>query len=202
MKVLSALIVFAAFASAQDLPSKPGLYAIFDTSAGVITARLYEKEAPLAVQNFVGLAQGTKAWRDPQTGAPVKRPLYRNITFHRILPGEMIQSGDPTGTGAHPCGITIPDEFLPGLRFDRGGRLAVANTGQPDSGGCQFFITAGPVPQWNDHYTIFGDVISGLDVVAKINRAPLHGDRPVDPAKLIGVTIQRVGPEPGHKNKK
>jgi cyclophilin family peptidyl-prolyl cis-trans isomerase len=201
MKVPSALILFAVLASAQPPPDKPGLYAVFNTSDGVITVKLYEKEVPVAVQNFVGLAQGTKAWRDPQTGALVKRPLYQNITFHRILP-EMIQSGDPTGTGNHGCGITIRDEFLPGLRFNRPGRLAVANTGEPDSGGCQFFITTGPAPQWNDHYTIFGDVVSGMDVVLKIDHVPVHGDKPVDPPKLIGVTIERVGPEPGRKNKK
>jgi cyclophilin family peptidyl-prolyl cis-trans isomerase len=132
----------------------------------------------------------------------VNRPLYQDITFHRVLRDQMIQSGDPTGTGAHRCGITIPDEFLPGLRFSRPGRLAVANTGDPNSGGCQFFITAGPVPEWNDHYTIFGEVVSGQDAVTKISRAPLHGDKPVDPAKLISVAIERVGPEPGRKNAK
>jgi cyclophilin family peptidyl-prolyl cis-trans isomerase len=202
MKVLSALTLFTMLASAQAPPDKPGLYAVFTTSEGPITARLYEKEVPLAVRNFVGLAQGTKAWRDPKTGAPVNRPLYENITFHRVLRDQMIQSGDPTGTGAHRCGITIPDEFLPGLRFSRAGRLAVANTGDPNSGGCQFFITAGPVPEWNDHYTIFGEVVSGQDVVTKIDHAPLHGDKPVDPAKLISVAIERVGPEPGRKNGK
>ncbi len=202
MKALSALILFPVLASAQAPPDKPGLYAVFNTSEGPITARLYEKDVPRAVQNFVGLAEGTKPWRDPKTGALVRRPLYENITFHRVLPGEMIQSGDPTGTGAHRCGITIPDEFLPGLRFSRAGRLAVANTGDPNSGGCQFFITAEPVPEWNDHYTIFGEVVSGQDVVSKISRAPLHGDKPVDPAKLIGVAIERVGPEPAGGKKK
>lgn len=202
MKLFPGLILSAVFVSAQTPALKPGLYAVFNTSSGLITARLYEKDVPLAVQNFVGLAQGTKAWRDPKTGAMVNRPLYQDITFHRVLPGEMIQSGDPTGTGAHPCGIKIPDEFLPGLRFDHSGRLAVANTGAPDSGGCQFFITDGPVPEWNDHYTIFGEVVAGQDVVSKINHAPVHGDKPVDPAKLIGVTIERVGPEPRRGNRK
>jgi peptidyl-prolyl cis-trans isomerase A (cyclophilin A) len=126
----------------------------------------------------------------------VKRPLYDDITFHRVLPGEMIQSGDPTATGSHNCGTTIPDEFLPGLRFDRPGKLAVANTGNPNSGGCQFFITTNSVPEWTGKYTIFGEVVSGLEIVGKISHAPLRGDRPVDPAKLIRVTIERIGPEP------
>jgi peptidyl-prolyl cis-trans isomerase A (cyclophilin A) len=169
---------------------------------GDITARLFEKDTPKTVENFVALAQGTKATRSPKTGALVKRPLYDNITFHRVVPGEMIQSGDPTGTGAHNCGFTIPDEFLPGLRFDSSGKLAMANTGQPDSGGCQFFITEGPMSTWNGKYTIFGAVVEGQSVVAKINHAAVRGDRPVDPVKLIGVSIERIGPEPVKKPKK
>ena len=187
----------ASGADADDLPA--GLYAIFNTSQGGITAKLYEKYTPKAVENFVGLATGTKAWRDPQTGAVVRRPMYDNITFHRIIRDEMIQSGDPTGTSSHNCGITIRDEFLIGLTFSRPGKLAVANTGQPDSGACQFFITAGAVPQWDNHYTIFGEVVSGMPVVLAINKAPLRGDKPVDPVRLIGVRIQRVGPEPKAK---
>jgi cyclophilin family peptidyl-prolyl cis-trans isomerase len=178
-----------------------GLYAVFNTSMGNITARLYEKDTPMTVENFVALAQGTKATRNIKTGTMVKAPLYNNITFHRVTPGEMIQSGDPTGTGMHNCGFTIRDEFLPGLRFDGGGKLAMANTGQPDSGGCQFFITVSPMSQWNGQYTIFGVVVEGQDVVSKINRAPVRGDKPVDPVKLIGVTIERVGPEPVKKVK-
>ncbi len=136
----------------------------FDTSLGSITAELYEKYTPIAVSNFVGLAQGTKAWRDPKTGNMVKRPMYENITFHRVLRDVMIQSGDPTGTSAHNCGFRIKDEFLPGLTFDRAGKLAVANTGEPDSGGCQFFITTEIMREWNEKYTIFGQVVAGQDV--------------------------------------
>jgi cyclophilin family peptidyl-prolyl cis-trans isomerase len=206
MRLLAALIwvqvVCLAQAPSGSTPTlKPGLYAIFNTSKGTIIASLYEKYTPLAVQTFIGLAQGTKAWRDPKTHAMVRRPLYNGITFHRVIRGAMIQSGDPTATSAHDCGFTVRDEFLPGLRFDRGGKLAVANTGQPDSGGCQFFITAGPMPEWNNHYTIFGEVVSGEDVVRTINEAPGHGDKPVDPAKLFSVTIERIGGGPGKKGK-
>lgn len=169
---------------------------------GDIRARLYEKDTPIAVENFVALAQGTKATLSPKTRKMVKVPLYDNITFHRVVSGEMIQSGDPTGTGSHNCGFTIPDEFLPGLRFDTGGKLAMANTGEPDSGGCQFFITAGPMHMWDGKYTIFGMVVEGQDVVSKINQGKARGDKPVDPVKLIGVTIERVGPEPVKKRKK
>jgi len=153
------------------------------------------------VRTFVGLATGTKSWLDPETRKPVNRPMYTNITFHRVIPSAMIQSGDPTGKGTHNCGFTIRDEFLPGLRFDRAGKLAMANTGEPDSGGCQFFVTVGPMPSWNGKYTIFGQVISGLDVVEKIANAPSKDEKPVNPVKLISVTIEREGPEPGGKHK-
>jgi peptidyl-prolyl cis-trans isomerase A (cyclophilin A) len=159
---------------------------------GDFTARLYEKDAPKTVANFVALAQGNKATRSPKDGKLVKAPLYDNITFHRVVRGEMIQSGDPTGTGSHNCGFTIPDEILPGLRFDSAGKLAMANTGNPDSGGCQFFITTSPMHQWNGKYTIFGVVVEGQDVVWKINHAQVHGDKPVEPVKLISVRIERV----------
>jgi len=193
------LLLAAGCISGQQLPN--GLYAVFSTSMGDFTARLDEKYTPATVENFVALSQGTKATRSPKTGAMVKVPLYNNITFHRVLPGDMIQSGDPTGTGAHNCGFTIRDEILPGLRFDNPGKLAMANTGQPDSGGCQFFITASPMHQWDGKYTIFGTVVQGQSVVSKISHAKVHDDRPVDPVKLISVTIQRIGPEPVKKTR-
>ena len=169
---------------------------------GDFTARLYEKETPNTVENFVALARGAKPTRSPSTGKMGNVPLYDNITFHRVLPGEMIQSGDPTATGAHECGVTIRDEILPGLRFDLGGKLAMANTGDPDSGGCQFFITVGPMPVWTGKYSIFGAVVQGQDVVNRINHLPVHGDKPVTPVRLRTVTIERVGPEPVKKRKK
>src|SRR3982750_1926552 len=135
MKHLALIVALSACSLAQA-PRPAGLYAVFQTSEGNFTARLYEKETPATVHNFVGLAQGPIAWRDPQTPNLVKRPLYQNITFHRVVPHDVIQSGDPTGLGTHNCGFTIRDEILPGLRFDRSGRLAMANTGSPDSGGC------------------------------------------------------------------
>jgi len=194
------LLLAAGWAFAQQRAD--GLYATFNTEMGAITARLYEKDTPIAVGTFIAVAQGVKATLDPKTRKPVKVRLYDNITFHRVLPGMMIQSGDPTGTGAHNCGFTIRDEFLPGLRFDSAGRLAMANTGEPDSGGCQFFITDGPVREWNGKYTIFGEVVEGQAVVSKINHAPVHGDTPVHPVKLINVIIERIGPPPVKKRKK
>ena len=199
---IAASMPFGANADEKSGDLQNGLYAVFTTSQGVITARLFEKYTPIAVANFAGLATGTKAWKDPQTGAMVKRPMYDNITFHRILRNEMIQSGDPTGIGNHNCGFTIPDEFLIGLRFNVSGKLGVANTGQPNSGACQFFITTGPVPQWDNMYTIFGEVVRGMPVVLAISHTPLHGDKPVVPPRLISVRIERVGPEPKVKTRK
>src|SRR5579862_3893211 len=107
------ILVLASFGTAlygADAPKlKPGLYAIFNTSEGSFEAVLYEKDTPIAVKTFVGLAQGTQPWLDPQTKTAVRRPLYQNLTFHRVLPGVMIQSGDPTGVGNHNCGFKIPD---------------------------------------------------------------------------------------------
>ena len=193
MKTFALFLVAAAWLPAEQ---PKGLYAVFNTSVGTFTARLFEKDAPETVRNFVALAQGTKATRDPRTGAAVKVRLYDGITFHRVVRGEMIQAGDPTGTGTYDCGVKVPDEFLPGLRFDSAGRLAMANTGQPNSGGCQFFVTVDAMRAWNGKYTIFGVIVEGQEVVARINRGPVRDGRPVEPVKLIGVAINRVDPEP------
>ena len=204
MKRLSVPLIFVACAFAQkpDKPLKNGLYAIFNTELGKFTAQLYEKDTPNSVVTFVELAQGTLAWRDPKTNTMVKRPLYDNTTFYRVLPGQAIQGGSPNGTPAFDCGFTIRDEMLPGLMFSQSGKLAVANAGAPDSGACQFFITTGPIASWNGKYAIFGQVVEGLDVIGKIDKVPVHGDQPVNPVKLISVTIQRVGPEPEVKKPK
>ncbi len=187
-------LIGAAVLAARERPK--GLYAIFETSQGTFTARLFEKDAPNTVRNFVALAQGAKPTLDPTTRKLITRPFYDGITFHRIVRGEMIQAGDPTGTGSFPCGFTIPDEILPGLRFDGSGVLAMANAGQPNTGACQFFVTVGPMRAWNGNYAIFGSVIEGMEVVTAINRTPTRDERPLTPVKLLSVTIQRVGPVP------
>ena len=200
---MRALRLLVPFLLAVCLPAqKPlpnGLYAVFETSMGTFKARLYEKDTPITVANFVGLATGTKPWLDPRTQKMVRRPLYNDITFHRVVGDQMIQAGDPTGSGRHNCGFTIRDEFLPGLRFDRAGKLAMANTGAGDSGGCQFFVTVSNMQQWDGKYAIFGVVVEGEDVVEKISRVPTVNEKPVTPVKLVSVLIERVGPEPKKK---
>jgi peptidyl-prolyl cis-trans isomerase A (cyclophilin A) len=180
-------------AGSEALKLDPGLYATINTSMGVITAELYEKTAPVTVRNFVGLARGTRQWVDPKSHMPVTKPLYDNITFHRVIPDFMIQTGDPTGTGAYNCGFTIPDEPGP-YRFDRPGRLAMANKG-PNTGDCQFFITEAATPWLDGHHTIFGQVVDGQRIVDKIGhviRDP--NDKPRFPIKLVSVEIVRVAP--------
>jgi len=148
---------------------KGDLFAIFQTSAGSITCRLFEKEAPETVANFVGLAMGSKEWTDPRSGAKSKKPLYDGTVFHRVIPNFMIQGGDPLGTGTGDPGYRFKDEFQGGRSFDKPGLLAMANAG-PNTNGSQFFITEVPTPHLNNRHTIFGECIQGFELVPKIAR--------------------------------
>ena len=184
-------------APAVTLPTEPGLYAIITTSMGIMVAQLFEKETPGVVKNFVALANGTKSWMDPKTHTMTAKPLYRNLTFHRVIPGFMIQTGDPTGTGSHDCGFTIKDEIVPTLKYDRPGRLGLARLPSPNTGACQFFITEKPYASLDGQYTIFGQVVDGQDLVAKIAGVPRDAnDKPRTPVMLTSITIKRVGPPP------
>ena len=179
----------------------PGLYATISiahgaTPLGRIVFKLYEKESPITVKNFTELALGQKEWEHPETGERSKKPFYNGITFHRVIPGFMIQGGDPTGTGAGRTQV-IPDEFHPELKFDIPGRVAMANAG-PGTGSCQFFITEVPTPHLTGRHTIFGQVVEGQTLVEKIARLPRGAnDKPDTPVKMTRVTIARVGPAPG-----
>jgi peptidyl-prolyl cis-trans isomerase A (cyclophilin A) len=156
------------------------LYATFDTNEGVIVVRLYPRDAPKTVESFVGLATGEKDWVHPGTDEAMKgTPLYDGTIFHRCIKDFMIQGGDPTGTGRGKPGFTIEDEFQSGRRFDRPGLLAMANSG-PNTNGSQFFITVTSKPHLNNRHTIFGEVVSGQNVVDRVaNVVPKDsGDRP------------------------
>jgi len=144
--------------------------ATFHTSLGEIVVRLLPEKAPKTVANFVGLAEGTREWKDPRSGQGVKRPLYDGTVFHRVIPEFMIQGGDPLGTGTGGPGYRFEDEIGPDNRFDRPGLLAMANAGA-NTNGSQFFITEVPTPHLNRGHTIFGEVVKGLDLVRKIARA-------------------------------
>lgn len=186
-------ICFAQTAPPAEVPSEPGLYAIFDTSMGRIVANLYEDKAPNTVKNFIALAGGTKATLDKK-GALTKRHYYDGLTFHRVIKGFMIQTGDVNATGSSPCGIpNLKDEIDPSLNFKAPGVLAMANTGRPNTGACQIFITVGSPDYLTGMYTIFGQVVAGQDVADKISKVPtLPNDKPAFPVTIKSVTIQRT----------
>jgi peptidyl-prolyl cis-trans isomerase A (cyclophilin A) len=203
---LCLLLAAAAFAQAPPAVNKhpevaaparePGLYATITTSMGPITVKLYEKESPITVKNFIDLSKGRKSWKDPKTGQMVRRPLYPGTTFHRVIPNFMIQGGDPAGTGSGDPGFVIPDEFAPTLKFDGPGRLAMANAG-PRTGSCQFFITERPTEHLNGKHTIFGQVVEGQAMVGQIARVPKDAnDKPNTPVKIVSITFKREGPAP------
>lgn len=194
MRRVLLLVVLAAFpVAAQDKPLKRGTYAHFETSLGTFTAALETQLAPKTVANFIGLAEGTREWKDPKTGQMVTgKPFYEDLVFHRVVDRFLIQSGDPSGTGSGGPGYTIPDEFSPQLRYDTAGILGMANRGQSNSGSSQFFITLQPTPDLYKVNTVFGTVVRGMDVVRKIGASRTRNERPVTPVILQRVRIELV----------
>jgi peptidyl-prolyl cis-trans isomerase A (cyclophilin A) len=169
----------------------PDLKATLKTNRGDIVLNLLPDHAPKTVDNFVGLAEGTKDYRD-DAGRSGER-YYDGLGFHRVIDGFMIQGGCPLGTGTGGPGYTFADEFHPELQFDRPYLLAMANAG-PGTNGSQFFITVGPTPHLNRRHTIFGEVAdqASRDVVDAIAGAPTGpGDRPVDAVVIETVEIER-----------
>jgi peptidyl-prolyl cis-trans isomerase A (cyclophilin A) len=223
-QVLFAPALAAAFAAAvsaqdttkpaQDIPDAPqataaatihpnGPTVVMDTSMGRITCQFFQKQAPDAVANFIGLAQGTKDWTDPATNKKQHhKPLYDGTTFHRVIPEFMIQGGDPVGTGMGDPGYTFADELDPNLNFDVPGRLAMANSG-PNTNGSQFFITEQGYDSLNQHYTILGQCdepsVAVVKTIARVQRD--ENDKPLVRVVLQKVTIvpegQPVPPVPG-----
>jgi peptidyl-prolyl cis-trans isomerase A (cyclophilin A) len=204
----AALFVFAHQSAQQrpDIPDAPqataeattvpnGPFVVMDTSMGRITCQFYENQAPHAVDNFIGLAEGTKDWTDPTTKeVQHHKPLYNGTTFHRVIPNFMIQGGDPEGTGMGDPGYKFDDEFDPNLNFDRPGRLAMANSG-PNTNGSQFFITEVAYGSLNQHYTLFGQCddasVAVVKTIARVQRD--SDDKPLTPVVLQKVTIVREG---------
>jgi len=146
------------------------MYATFRTSMGDIVVKLLPERAPKTVENFVGLAEGTREWTDPRSGQKQKTPLYDGTVFHRVIPQFMIQGGDPLGTGTGGPGYKFGDEIGPDNKFSKAGLLAMANAG-PNTNGSQFFITEVPTPHLDRGHTIFGEVVKGGDLIAKIAKA-------------------------------
>jgi peptidyl-prolyl cis-trans isomerase A (cyclophilin A) len=166
-------------------------YAKFDTTEGSFTVKFFDAEAPNTVANFVGLAEGTKEWTDPKSGAKKKAPFYDGIIFHRVIDGFMIQGGDPLGKGYGGPGYKFGDEFHPSLKHNREGLLSMANAG-PNTNGSQFFITLAPTPHLDNRHSIFGVVEEGMDVVRKIGKVRTGAqDRPANDVVINKVTIER-----------
>ena len=182
-------------ATAAALIHPNGPMVVMDTSMGRITCQFFQQQAPVAVANFIGLATGTKDWTDPATKkVQHHKPLYDGTTFHRVIPGFMIQGGDPLGTGEGDPGYTFDDEFDPSLNFDVPGRLAMANSG-PNTNGSQFFITEQAYPTLDQHYTIFGQCddpsVLVVKTIARVERD--SNDKPLTPVTLNKVTIVPEG---------
>ena len=172
---------------------QPGTYAIFETSEGKIVCRLFEKEAPKTVANFVELAEGKREWTHPVTRKKSKDRLYDDTIFHRVIPQFMVQGGDPAGTGFGGPGYQFEDETKGSPhKFDKPGKLAMANAG-PNTNGSQFFITLVPTTWLTGKHTIFGEVVEGQDVADKIVAVPRNRqDKPNQDVVLKSVVIERV----------
>ena len=196
------ILIISGFAMAQTTtapkpstakPATPAasqpVQAIFETTAGNINCTLFPEKAPITVDNFIGLATGTKDWKNPSSGATMHhKPLYDGTVFHRVIPNFMIQGGDPLGNGTGGPGYSFRDEQSD-LTFDVPGRLAMANSG-PNTNGSQFFITEVPTPHLNGHYNIFGqcDNIELVKQIARMATDP-RNDRPFNPVKINHVKI-------------
>ena len=201
--------------STNDLPDAPsttshaqppvvptGPTVVIDTTMGRLACKLYGVQAPVTVANFIGLAEGTKDWTDPTTLKKIHGTRYYDgTTFHRVIPGFMIQGGDRVGNGTGDPGYFFEDEINPGLTFDQPGRLAMANAG-PRTNGSQFFITEVPVPELNGKHTIFGQCDAhSVDLVTSIARVDRGADdKPTTLVVVRHITIVREGqpmpPEP------
>ncbi len=175
------------------MPRTPGTYAVLNTTEGTIVCRLFDKEAPKTVQNFTDLAEGKRDWKDGVSGKKGPGPLYNGTIFHRVIPNFMVQAGDPSGSGMGGPGYKFEDETKGSpYKFDKAGKLAMANSG-PNTNGSQFFITVAPTPWLTGNHTIFGEVVEGEEVVEKIVNVPRNRqDKPNKDVVLNSVTIERA----------
>ncbi len=169
------------------------LTATLQTNRGTVVVKLFPDHAPKTVRNFVELAQGGREWTDPSTRKTGTAKLYDGTIFHRVIPDFMIQGGDPLGTGTGGPGYKFGDEIHPDLSFSRPYLLAMANAG-PGTNGSQFFITTAATPWLTGKHTIFGEVVSGSEIVEAISKVQTgRNDRPVDDVVLESVVIERDG---------
>lgn len=185
------LAVLTGIVTLEGQEQKGALYATLKTTMGDVVVLLFEEKAPKTVANFVGLATGTKEWIDPKTGQRLKRPLYNGTIFHRVIPGFMIQGGDPLGNGTGGPGYRFEDEFHADLKHSKAGILSMANAG-PNSNGSQFFITHRATPWLDGKHSVFGEVVKGHEMVDAIAGVPRGSrDRPLKDVVLVEVIISR-----------
>jgi peptidyl-prolyl cis-trans isomerase A (cyclophilin A) len=178
---------------AAPVPTGPTV--VIDTTMGRLSCKTFDKQAPIAVANFIGLAEGTKEWSLDQGKTKQRhKRFYDGLLFHRVIPGFMIQGGDPAGDGSGDPGYYFQNETDPNLTFSVPGRLAMANSG-PDTNGSQFFVTEVPVPDLDGKYTIFGQCDAhSVDVVTTIARVERNSsDRPLQAVRIQRVTVVREG---------
>ncbi len=167
------------------------MFAEFKTNKGSFKVELYFKHAPNTVENFVGLAEGTKEFTDPKTNKKVKRPFYNGLIFHRVIDGFMIQGGCPLGNGTGGPGYQFKDEFHPELKHSSPGILSMANAGA-NTNGSQFFITVAPTPHLDNRHSVFGKVVEGMTVVNTIAQSPTGSqDKPTQPITIESISIIR-----------
>jgi len=189
--IVALLVGLMCDSGARAQEKKSAVYATLKTSMGDVVVQLFNDNAPKTVANFVDLATGAKEWTDPKTREKVKRPLYNGTIFHRVIPGYMIQGGDPLGNGTGEPGYRFEDEFHPDLRHSKAGILSMANAG-PNTNGSQFFITHKATPWLDGRHSVFGEVIKGHDVVDAIANVPRDPrDRPIKDVLLNEVIISR-----------
>src|SRR5437588_8399966 len=172
---------------------QPGMYAAFETTEGTIVCKLFDKEAPKTVGNFVELPEGKRDWTHPVTRKKSKDRLYDGTIFHRVIPDFMLQGGDPQGTGTGGPGYQFEDETKGSPhKFDKAGKLAMANAG-PNTNGSQFFITTVPTTWLTGNHTIFGEVVEGQDAVEKIVSVPRNRqDKPNKDVVVQSGVIERA----------
>lgn len=177
---------------AKKLDLAKGTYVRIRTTMGDITAKLFKDEVPNTVANFVGLATGEKEYTDHETKEPKKGKFYDGIIFHRVIPGFMIQTGDPLGMGYGGPGYRFEDEFHPKLKHSKPGILSMANSG-PNTNGSQFFITHVPTPHLDNRHSVFGEVVDGIEVVHNIGNVDRdRRDKPLEPVVMESVEIFEV----------
>ena len=176
----------------KKLDLEKGTYAKIKTTLGEITVKLFKDKVPKTVANFVELATGQKEYTDPKTKEKTKGKFYDGIIFHRVIPGFMIQTGDPLGMGYGGPGFNFEDEFHPELKHNKPGILSMANSG-PNSNGSQFYITHEPTPHLNNKHSVFGEVVDGMDVVNNIGNVDRdRSDKPLEPVVMETVEIFEV----------